>query len=140
MTPQCAIPLPKRNFCQFQQKTPEKQKLKLSRSALFQPKTRVSLRYPVTDCRLYDGARPQCLTHRSSFLFINLHELSPSPDLRSDIPLKNQLGIYISYSWSSYQMALARFRSFLDRLRSFQIVLARSSPNLLTNSFLNLHI
>ena len=37
-------------------------------SLLHQPKGR----------RLYDGVRFQCLTHRSSFLFLSLHELSPS--------------------------------------------------------------
>ena len=40
-------------FCLSQQKTLEKWKLNFSRSALFQVKTRVSLKYFVTDCSSY---------------------------------------------------------------------------------------
>ena len=40
-------------------------------------------RRKVSWSRLYDGVRRQCLTHKSSFLFLSLHEPSPSlPDLR----------------------------------------------------------
>ena len=39
----------KKTFCQFQQKSPEKQKLNFSHSALFHMKTRVCLRYFVNE-------------------------------------------------------------------------------------------
>ena len=48
---QCAVFLQKQKFCQFQQKTLEKQISNFSCSALFQVKTRVSLKQILTDCR-----------------------------------------------------------------------------------------
>ena len=44
----CAVSLPKQKFCQSYQNTLEK--LSFSRSALFQVKTRVVLKYSVSDC------------------------------------------------------------------------------------------
>ena len=56
--------------------------------------------------RLYDNVRLQGLTHRSSFLFLSLHEPSPSPQPAFEnirrIPLMNQLSLHIGYFWSSY--------------------------------------
>ena len=54
-------------------------------------------------CRLYDCVRLQGLSHRSSFLFLSLHEPSPSPpDLRSKI-----WGEYLWWiNYSSYWLFL----------------------------------
>ena len=57
MTAQCRVPLPKYKFCQYQQKALEKQKLNFSHSALFHTKTKVSLKYFVSDCRLGKGCK-----------------------------------------------------------------------------------
>ena len=47
----CSVILPKYIFFQYWQKTPEKQKLNFSRSALFHMKTRNCLKHFVHDCR-----------------------------------------------------------------------------------------
>ena len=65
-------------------------------SLLHQPK--------VSRFRLYDGTRLQGLRHRSIFLFLSLHEPSPSlqpafENLRR-ILLMKQLSFYIDYFWS----------------------------------------
>ena len=49
---QCPAFLLKRKFCQYQQKTVEKQKLNFSGSALFHIENRVSLTYFVNGCRI----------------------------------------------------------------------------------------
>ena len=50
MIPQVSVFLRKRKFCQSWPKTFEKQKLNFTHSELFWVKTRVSLKYFVTDC------------------------------------------------------------------------------------------
>ena len=109
--------------------------------------------------RLHDSVRLQGLTHRSSFLFLSVHEPnSPHPPpppptcVRKSKTNTFHESIRFLY-WllqSLYQMVLAGLRSFLDCLRLFQLVLdcfssflslvSTNSPNSLTNSFLNLHI
>ena len=54
--------------------------------------------------RLYNGVRLQCLTRRSSFLFLSRHKRGPSLQPASKnlkrISLMNQLSFYIGYFWS----------------------------------------
>ena len=50
MIDQCPVFLSKRKFCQRQEKCPEKQQLKFACVTLFHMKTRVSLKYFITDC------------------------------------------------------------------------------------------
>ena len=50
---QCPVFLPKRKFCQYQQKAPWKYKLNFSCSTLFHMKTRVFLKYFVRACNFY---------------------------------------------------------------------------------------
>ena len=56
--------------------------------------------------RLYDGVKLQCLSHRSSFLFLSCHEPSPFPrpafeNLRR-ISLISKLSFYTVYFWFYY--------------------------------------
>ena len=73
--------------------------------------------------RLYDGVRLQGPSHRSSFCFqVGISRPEATPNLHSKtlekLPLISELGFYIGHFWSFY-MVLGRFRSFLDRFRSF---------------------
>ena len=73
--------------------------------------------------KLHDVVRLQGPSHRSRFLFLSRHlsswtELRPAFENLTRIPLMNKLSFYIGYfRW--FEMVLGRFRSFLDRFRSF---------------------
>ena len=71
MIAQCPVPPPKRNFCQYQRKILEKQKLNVSPCTLFHTKTRVSLKCFVSYCRLIRICRIQCWCYSFILLFLD---------------------------------------------------------------------
>ena len=74
--PPASPPPPNRKFCQYYQKTPEKQKLNSSNSAPSHTKTRVSPKYPANDCR---SKIAQCLFHAPFAALIMCKEIDSAP-------------------------------------------------------------
>ena len=76
----------------------------------------------VSRSRLCEGP-----SHRSSFLFLSRHfsswtESRPALESLRGIPLISQMSFYIGYFWL-FQMVSGRSGLFLNRFRSFYIVL-----------------
>ena len=112
MIAQCPVPLPKRNFCQYQQKALEKEKLNFSDCALFHMKTRVSLKYFVSYCRLFSFQCPRpCF--RSSRVFTGY-----SRSLFS-----------LNYIAQKMNFVIKGFFSKCDQIRGFQRICHAYSRN-----------
>ena len=73
--------------------------------------------------RLYDGVRLQGLSHRSSFLFLSWHELSPFPRPCVRKSKTNTFDESIKFLYWLFLVVLDGFRSCQIVFRSLQVVL-----------------